>query len=359
MSEILIAFLTGLTTGGLSCLAVQGGLLASSLGRQLEEEIASKPLSSASRKKKARSPRVEIVLTGQPQMAAPILLFLGAKLIAYTFLGFLLGLLGSALTLSPALRALMLLAVGIFMIGNALRMLDVHPIFRYFSLEPPSFLRRYVRRTARKETSWFSPLLLGTLTVLIPCGVTQAMMAAAVGTGSAVQGAAILFAFTLGSSPLFFLVAYLVTQIGARLEKLFMRFVAVTVLILGLLSVDNGLALAGMPSVASLVQSAQQGARSGEVLAPSAGNTLVLNASNDGYSPQLLHAPAGQDLTLNVMTENTYSCARAFVIPALQVEHLLPETGTVSIDIPAQSPGTVMRFTCSMGMYTGQIVFDQ
>jgi hypothetical protein len=39
MSEIMVAFITGLTTGGLSCLAVQGGLLASSLAHQLEQEV--------------------------------------------------------------------------------------------------------------------------------------------------------------------------------------------------------------------------------------------------------------------------------------------------------------------------------
>ena len=31
MEPNLLAFITGLTTGGLSCLAVQGGLLASSI----------------------------------------------------------------------------------------------------------------------------------------------------------------------------------------------------------------------------------------------------------------------------------------------------------------------------------------
>jgi hypothetical protein len=41
------------------------------------------------------------------------------------------------------------------------------------------------------------------------------------------------------------------------------------------------------------------------------------------------------------------------------VEQLLPATGTVLIDIPAQQSGSVLHFTCSMGMYTGDIVFDQ
>ena len=39
MNQLLVAFITGVTTGGLSCLAVQGGLLASSLENQLEQQL--------------------------------------------------------------------------------------------------------------------------------------------------------------------------------------------------------------------------------------------------------------------------------------------------------------------------------
>ena len=50
---------------------------------------------------------------------------------------------------------------------------------------------------------------------------------------AALMGAALMFAFTLGTSPVFFAVAYLTMQLGARLEKWFLRFVAVVMLVLG------------------------------------------------------------------------------------------------------------------------------
>jgi hypothetical protein len=62
---------------------------------------------------------------------------------------------------------------------------------------------------------------------------------------------------------------------------------------------------------------------------------------------------------LNVVTNNTFSCARDLVISAIGFETLLPQTGTVPVNIPAQVAGTVMRFSCSMGMYTGEIIFTQ
>ncbi len=367
MSNVLIAFITGLTTGGLSCLAVQGGLLASSLARQLEQDMQSRsPVMGRSKKRGVHHP------SPQPRLAAPILLFLGAKVLAYTILGFLLGMLGSVLTLNITLRAVLLLAIGVFMVGNALRMFDVHPIFRYFVIEPPSFLTRYIRKKAKTGASFVTPVFLGAMTVLIPCGITQAMMAVAMATGSPFQGAAIMAAFTLGASPVFFTVAYLATQLGSRIERFFMRFVAATVLILGLVSVNNGLNLMGSPySATNLIRSATQSqSTNADVRSPGASaasdgslstsaDAFILDVRNDGYSPGVLHAAAGKPVTLTLVTNKTYSWSRSFVIPKLGLEKVLPATGSVPIEIPAQKAGSVLRFTCSMGMYGGQIVFDQ
>jgi sulfite exporter TauE/SafE len=363
MNQLIIAFFTGLTTGGLSCLAVQGGLLASSLEQQLEQQLDLQIEQEIATRRQHRYGKKQNPILGHPRLALPILLFLGAKLAAYTLLGFLLGALGSVLQLNSITRAILLIAVGIFMLGNALRMFDIHPIFRYFAIEPPKFITRYIRRKATITESFFAPLLLGALTVFIPCGVTQAMMAVAVGTGNAIQGAALMFAFILGTSPVFFTVAYLAMKLGARLEKWFMRFVAVVLLVLGLVSVNSGLTLMGSPlSVTIMLQAAKTAQTELESSAPvpqSDGVTLYLSAGNSGYSPRLLHARADTPITLNLLTDQTYSCARSFVIPALGVEKLLPSTGTETISIPSQSSGTVMSFTCSMGMYTGEIIFDQ
>lgn len=356
VSQLLVAFVTGLTTGGLSCLAVQGGLLASSLAHQIEQDY----LEGAAHKRKHGQKPLSVHRTNP---ALPISLFLIAKLVAYTLLGALLGLLGSYLTLSPMTRAILMIAIGLFMLGNALRMFNVHPIFRYFSIEPPKFITRYIRRTA-KGTDTVTPIFLGLLTVFIPCGVTQAMMAAALGTGSVVAGASLMFAFVLGTSPVFFIVAYLTTELGARLEKFFMRFVAVVVLVLGFVTLDGGLNLIGSPlsfqnmtrnliasenAAAALAESAQPVAAEGE---------LILNVRNSGYFPRTLVAPADRPITLNLITDQTYSCARDFVIPSLGFYELLPDTGRVQVDIPARKAGSRLFFTCSMGMYTGVILFE-
>ena len=341
--NLIVAFLTGLTTGGLGCLAVQGGLLVSSLAYQIEQDMQAHSGAGSSQK-------------FRPHIAQPIFLFLLAKLIAYSILGFLLGALGSILQLTPLMHAILYFAIGIFMLGNGLRMLNVHPIFRYFVIEPPSSLTRYIRRKSKNGASLFTPILLGTLTIFLPCGVTQAMMAVALSTGSPLQGATIMFAFILGTTPIFFFIAYFATRLGAAIEKYFTRLVAVTLILLGLVQVNAGLNLAGSPvsfssvinSLTSLVNKAAVPAQSG----------FAIEVTEDGYSPKILHLPANQPVTIEWVTNNTQTCARSVVIPVLNYQKILPTTGRIKLDIPAQEKGTILRYTCSMGMYPSQLVFD-
>jgi len=376
LNNILIAFITGLTTGGLSCLAVQGGLLASSLSNQIEKDFQA---AGVKNRKSKNNPKQK-----PSKLALPILVFLVAKLVAYSILGFLLGMVGQVFQLSPIARAVLLIAIGIFMLGNALRMLNVHPIFRFFVFEPPAFLRRKLRKTASGAdgSSLVTPAFLGFMTVLIPCGIAQSIMAVALGTGNPLQGAALMFAFTLGTSPVFFAVSYFATQIGSKLEKQFVRFVAIVVLILAIVTINSGLTLAGSPINLSRlpisfypqpqrVNAVQAGQTAQAIdpaiaspteanpnLADTEGSTIIINVENYGYNPPEIHAKAGVPVTLKLITEDVRSCSRAFIIPSLNVQKMLDQTGEATIQIPAQKSGAKINYSCSMGMYGGRIIFD-
>ncbi len=363
MNQLMIAFITGLTTGGLSCLAVQGGLLTTALAPQ--GAPAPKTSSGKGSKRKNRPAQSPASAPVASPGALPILLFLAAKLVAYTLLGLLLGALGSMLQLTAFTRALLYIGIGIFMVGNGLRMLNVHPIFRYFVFEPPAAVTRYLRRRVKANADAVTPLILGALTVLIPCGVTQAMMALAMGTGNALQAAGLMASFTLGSSIVFFVVVYLATRMGALLEKNFARAVAVVLLILGLVSVDSGLNLMGSPvSFARLTQTQAASALNEAPLVKAVTSTnneneVRITVLNNGYTPASISARPDVPTRLVFVTDNVFSCSRALVIPELRVEQILPDTGEVVIEVPPQPAGKVLRYSCSMGMYSGQIVFDQ
>ena len=341
MSSVWLALITGFTTGGLSCLAVQGGLLASSLAQEVEQEVSRKKM-------------VSILIT-----------FLSSKLAAYTILGFFLGWLGTMLQLTPYMRAGLQTFIGLFMLGMALRMLNVHPIFRYFVINPPKFLTRFIRRYAKKsDSNLITAGFLGALTVFIPCGITQAMMAVALGTSNPLAGAAIMFAFVLGTSPVFFILSYLATRLGEGLHERFTKVAAILVLILGLVSLEGGLNLAGSPISFSQLKAAFQSTSApvadsatsaqGPMSTEPVSNNITITADGSGYSPRVAQAKAGQPITLTIQSKDLYTCAQSLNIPKLGIQKLLPANGSTTIQIPAQPAGT-LAYTCSMGMYRAAI----
>jgi sulfite exporter TauE/SafE len=298
---------------------------------------------------------------GDTRLTWPIVWFLGAKLVAYTLLGFLLGWAGSLLQLTPLMRAVLQIAIGLFMLGTALRLFNIHPIFRYFAIEPPAAVTRYIRRLAKDDASPVAtPLFLGALTVLIPCGVTQAMMALAIAAGNPLAGAAIMFSFTLGTIPVFFTLAYLATRLGKQLEGYFLKAVAVVVLALGLLSINGGLALLGSPLTAeNAVRSVARAviADSGDAIGQATpDNVVTITVSDMIYTPGIIRAQANKPITLALVTEGSMGCTLGFVIPSLNIQKVLPQTGLTTLHLPPQKPGT-LRYTCSLGMYGGEIQF--
>ena len=400
MTDLLPIFLTGVTTGGLSCLAVQGGLLASSVVRQAEQDVQH-DLSTVRNRTRSREYETKLanlqrrslpeqqmakairnlqkryrevaaaaeVAAASPgsekrHSALPIVVFLTAKVGAYTVLGLLLGWLGSMLQLTPLMKGILQIAIAVFMLGTAARMLELHPVFRYFVIQPPRFITRFIRRRAKAGNGDFlTPFFLGGLTVFIPCGITQAMMALAIGSGNPLSGAAIMASFTLGTTPLFFALAYMATRLGAALQRNFFKVAAVAVAGLALVSLEGGLNLVGSPiSFSSMVQSigaAASGAGGGsDVASGPPTSTPTLQVENAAYTPSHLLAKAGLPVKLSLVTNGTTGCTRTFVIPSLGVQRALPQSGTTELDLPAQAAGSTVRFTCSMGMYNGQIDFS-
>jgi sulfite exporter TauE/SafE len=340
--NLFLAFMTGLTAGGLGCLAVQGGLLTSTLAYQAEQDIKARGTLPAGK--------------FRPRIAQPISLFLLAKLVVYTILGALFGALGSVFQIASWLHVTLYIVIGLFMIGNGLRMLNVHPIFRYFVLEPPSWLTRFIRRRSKNGATMLTPLFMGSLTIFLPCGITQAMLAAALGSGSALIGAAIMFSFILGTTPLFFSVAYFATRLGAMVEKYFTRFVAAMMLIIGLVSIDAGLNLSGSPVSFTILF--DRAAAALHLTPAGAGSGFSILVDDHGYTPKSLHLPAGVPVTVEWVTEGTQACSRSIIAQSADYQVILPPEGRVTWQLPAQEKGSVIRYTCSMGMYPSELVFD-
>ncbi|KKT72541.1 MAG: putative membrane protein [Candidatus Collierbacteria bacterium GW2011_GWB1_44_6] len=355
-TNLLIIFLTGLTTGGLTCLALQGGLLTSVITKQ--EEKLLDPLITSSKKKLKHTQSVisSGVERSHSTNLTPILSFLSAKLVTHTLLGFMLGFLGQNLTLSPITRGWLQIFIGIYLFGVAGNLLDLHPFFRYFIITPPKFLMRLIKNES-KSKSTFAPALLGAMTIFIPCATTQAMEVIAIGTGNPLFAAAIMFSFVLGTSPTFLIFGFLLNQGSHWFRKYFPAVAATAMFGMSIFSINGGSGLIGSPYTlqnfwgAATANSSPREANTA-VLGDKV-QTVTINVANSGYSPTNITLKKGVPAIITLVTNNVQSCSRAFSIPALNIQKLLPETGETIVEFTPDKIGP-LAFSCSMGMYTGR-----
>ena len=350
-------FLTGLTTGGLSCLAMQGGILASAIANQKDEE-----LEKAAKKRSSKKKIKQLTNTAPGSFDQldwlPVGMFLMGKIISHTIFGFFLGFLGSQLELSLTAKLVFQGAAAFFMLATAMNLLEVHPIFRYVVIQPPKFFTRIVRNST-KSKAVFTPFVIGFLTLLIPCGVTQSMEVLAMTSGNPIVGAGIMFTFVLGTSPLFGLLGVGVAKLSEVWSKTFMQVAALSLIFLALSSLNGILVVVDAPITLQKLKVAvfdpagvmyTDSSNTAEVIGGV--QNVVLNVENHGYEPKRLQVKAGVPVNLTLVNEDAYSCASAFVFPEFNINSFVEVGMSETFTFTPEKKGRY-TFACSMGMYTG------
>lgn len=255
----------------------------------------------------------------------PLAWFLAGRLVAYSLAGALLGLLGTAVSLPPRARAVLLVAAGVLVIFFAIRLLRRPSGDCAASARPPSKL---------------GAPLLGAATILVPCGVTLGMEMIAVSSGSPLGGAAVMAGFVLGTTPAFALLGYLLGRVSrTRLAR-----------VAGALAIAAGLWTVGI-GVNLGVSSGFAGSTPPAAGTPAQGaSTVTVWATRDGYRPAIASAPAGVPVEL-IFKVADRGCTTTLTIDGRDLA--LPAT----VKLPPQPPGR-LRYACGMGMYSGFINFS-
>lgn len=348
--DIWAIVLIGLTTGGLSCLAMQGGLLASVIANQKEKDLQN---DSNDLTLKSKSVNTSDWL--------PVLMFLFTKLVSHTLFGAALGALGSVLTLSLGMRIAFQIIAAVFMFATALNLLNVHPIFRFLTFQTPRFMQRWVRKSSKGSTL-FAPATLGFLTVLVPCGVTQAMEVLAISSGNALSGALIMFAFVIGTSPIFGLVGFATAKLSESFRAKFLKVAAVLLIFMFLYNINGVLQVLDSP--VSWQKFSAAFSREDSTYVQDATNNLQgpmnteqvqrvqITVSQNGYNPNRIKVSAGKPVELTLETKNVYTCAASFTFRAFNIFAQLAPTDKQTFTFTPSKPGKY-SFSCSMGMYTG------
>lgn len=150
------------------------------------------------------------------------------RLISYTILGGIAGLLGSILTINNIISGIIITIAGLAMFVMSLEMLGLFSIPRIKFLTPKH----------KKSSNSF---LIGLLNGLMPCGPLQAMQLYALSTSSMIKGALSMFLFGLGTMPLMLLTGVIFTNLKGKNKILINNIASVLILVLSLLMLNRGL----------------------------------------------------------------------------------------------------------------------
>jgi sulfite exporter TauE/SafE len=366
--NLAAVLVTGLFAGGVSCAAVQGGLLTGLITRQHTTTAALAAAGGTRTADNPRGPRPGVTASAHNTVQgsswrgqlgddlAPVGGYLAGKLVAHTVLGALLGGLGGAVALSVGTRTLLQIGAGLLILTFGLAQLGV-PGFRAIVIQPPRSWLTIVRHRARSQAA-LAPALLGLATVLIPCGVTLSVEALALTSGSALAGAATMAVFVAGTGPLFTVLGYAARKAATAWRGRLAALTGLAVIALGASTLNGGLELAGSSLAASRL-----GHTLGLVGSPPDTSTVsiteghqlvVITATSSSYRPDNVQIRAGLPTTLVIRSDHAHGCIRSFAIPSLGEQTILPITGESRIELGSLRPGR-LDYACGMGMYTGTL----
>lgn len=269
-----------------------------------------------------------------------------SRLISYTVLGAFFGLLGSAIAITIEMRAAAALLAGIFLILYGIGMLGIIPQLNRFRVGMPSFLGGVFSKMGKK-----GPAAIGIINgLMIACGPLQAMYIFAAGTGDLIAGAASLFAFGLGTLPAMFAFGTIGSIVGtARLNHL-VRYSGVLVVFLGLLMLNNGIALTG-----NVITGTGPAQNSSIVTEGTQGyQEIYMEATYYGYEPDSFVLKKGVPVRWVINGKEVGYCNDRIIIPEYDMEFSI-KSGEQVIEFTPEEEG-VVGWSCWMGMIPGQFI---
>ncbi len=148
----------------------------------------------------------------------PALLYNLGRIIPYTAIGFVLGLIGmliggAEVGVGVFLQGLLKMIAGVLMVIMGINMMGLFPVLRKFIIRMPRFL---AHRLSVEKAKSKRPLYVGILNGFMPCGPLQSMWIIALATGNPFAGALSMLLFSLGTVPLMLGLGSIVSALGKK-----------------------------------------------------------------------------------------------------------------------------------------------
>lgn len=265
----------------------------------------------------------------------PLLYNLG-RLISYTLVGGIVGLIGSVFTLNSNLQGIIIILAATLMFALGLNMMGI------ISFRFPRF------KIYNKNNSSF---IIGIFNGLMPCGPLQAMQIYALATGSFLYGALSMFLFCLGTIPLMLFVGMLSNFLNGKKRIFLMKVSTVLILILSLVMFNRGLLNIGIDI--------------SRVFAPNYDNyikseikenyqVIEFDLSYSGYRDIIVKKGIPVKMIIDTANGSLTGCNNSIIIKAFNIKQDL-KLGENIIEFTPNKTGK-FTYTCWMGMIKNNIV---
>lgn len=279
----------------------------------------------------------------------PSLLYNLGRVISYTVVGGMVGALGSVVSFSGTMKGIVQILAGAFMIIMGLNMLNVFPWLRRLNPRMPKIFAKKIYKQSAKNNS---PLFIGLLNGLMPCGPLQAMQLYALSTGDPIKGAFSMFLFSVGTFPLMFAFGALSSFLSKKFTGKMMKASAVLVLVLGVFMFNSGAVLSGftLPSFPSVNSSAQT---TNIATIANGVQTVTTGLGPGSYEAIVVQKDVPVRWIIQAEAGDINGCNNSIVVPKFNIQQDL-SVGETVIEFTPTSSGT-FPFSCWMGMIRSKI----
>lgn len=278
----------------------------------------------------------------------PAILYNAGRVVSYTIIGGIVGVLGSVISLSGATKGFVAIIAGIFMVIMGLNMLDIFPWLRKLTPKMPKIFGKKIHSNNGKR----GPFYVGLLNGLMPCGPLQTMQIYALGTGSFFAGALSMFMFSLGTVPLMFGFGFISSLLSSKFTHKMMKVSAGLVMVLGIVMLNNGLSLSGFnPISIDIAGKTTQNVGAATITDNVQYITTKINSGR--YSPITVQKGIPVKWTIQAAEEDLNGCNNEIRINEYDKQLKLKAGDNVIEFIPTKT-GTFI-YSCWMGMIRSQI----
>lgn len=279
----------------------------------------------------------------------PSLLYNFGRVISYTMVGGIVGAMGSVISFSGTFKGTVQLAAGLFIILTGMNMLGILPWLRKLTLHMPGIFARKIESEKGRSKS---PLYVGLLNGLMPCGPLQAMQFYALSTGSPVKGALSMLLFSLGTVPLMFGLGALSSVLSKTFTHKVMTIGAVFVVVLGFLMFSQGWSLSGLSNL-SFVTDPETAERTPDIVAENGVQLIDSTLSPGRYPAITVQVGVPVRWTIYAPEGSVNGCNNRILIPEYDIEYQF-KTGKNVIEFTPEKTGK-FSYSCWMGMISSWI----